>query len=374
MNKIDRVIKLSPKKCPVCNNEILKRLTRTSRTVIDLRFMKHGIKKWVIKWDNGSFKCLNCKKTFAPMNLNKVSCWGNNLIIWSMNQYMQYRLSYNQIINILFDSFNIRVSLAEMGEFKGKLAILYQETYEEIQNFVTSGDLIHADETKAKVRDLSSGFVWVFATMDSVYYVLRQNREADFLKNIFKDFQGVLVSDFYSGYDSIKCKQQKCLIHLIRDLNGDLLKNQLNKEFNDLVYNFGNLLRNIMDTIDNNGLKKRFLKKHQNDVEKFYNNFIMIEYETDLAMRYQKRFQKYREKLFTFLNHDNVPWNNNNAENAIKPFAKYRVASSGMATENGLKDYLVLLSIYQTCKYRGIGFWNFLKSGEKSIYEYCRTH
>jgi len=35
-------------------------------------------------------------------------------------------------------------------------------------------------------------------------------------------FGGVLVSDFYSAYDSAKCAQQKCLIHLARDINDDL--------------------------------------------------------------------------------------------------------------------------------------------------------
>ncbi len=78
--------------------------------------------------------------------------------------------------------------------------------------------------------------------------------------------------------------------------------------------------------------------------------------------------------MFTFLHHDNVPWNNNNAESAIKPYAKYRTVANGMATANGIKDYLVLLSIHQTCRYRGISFWDFLKSGEKSIEEYCRKH
>ena len=32
-------------------------------------------------------------------------------------------------------------------------------------------------------------------------------------------FGGVLVSDFYAGYDSINCAQQKCLVHLLRDIN-----------------------------------------------------------------------------------------------------------------------------------------------------------
>jgi hypothetical protein len=67
------------------------------------------------------------------------------------------------------------------------------------------------------------------------------------------------------------------------------------------------------------------------------------------------------------LRHDGVPWNNNNAEHAIKPFAKYRVTSDGQMTEPRLPDYLVLLSVYETCKYRGLSFLKFMLSREKDI-------
>jgi hypothetical protein len=43
------------------------------------------------------------------------------------------------------------------------------------------------------------------------------------MQAVLKDFKGVLVSDFYSAYDSMDCPQQKCLIHLMRDLNDDML-------------------------------------------------------------------------------------------------------------------------------------------------------
>ena len=42
-----------------------------------------------------------------------------------------------------------------------------------------------------------------------------------------------------------------------------------------------------------------------------------------------------------------------------------------LMTESGLKDYLVLLSIQQTCRYSGISFLRFLLSGEKDIDQYC---
>jgi hypothetical protein len=38
--------------------------------------------------------------------------------------------------------------------------------------------------------------------------------------------------------------------------------------------------------------------------------------------KYKQRFEKNRDKLFTFLRYDGVPWNNNNAEHAIKAFAR----------------------------------------------------
>jgi len=74
-----------------------------------------------------------------------------------------------------------------------------------------------------------------------------------------------------------------------------------------------------------------------------------------------------RNKLFTFLDYDGVPWNNNNAESAIKAFAKYRKIADGTFTENGIKQYLILLSVYQTCRYKGIDFLKFMLSKETDI-------
>jgi hypothetical protein len=76
--------------------------------------------------------------------------------------------------------------------------------------------------------------------------------------------------------------------------------------------------------------------------------------------------EKNRDKLFTFLNYDGVPWNNN-AEHAVKPFAALRRVIGGVTTEKGLRDYLILLSLCETCKYKGVDFLNFVRSGEKDI-------
>jgi len=43
----------------------------------------------------------------------------------------------------------------------------------------------------------------------------------------------------------------------------------------------------------------------------------------------QERIGKYGSRLFTFLDYDGVPWNNNNAEHAIKGFARVRRFADG---------------------------------------------
>ena len=49
--------------------------------------------------------------------------------------------------------------------------------------------------------------------------IFTPTREGNTIQALLKNFSGVLVTDFYAAYDAINCRQQKCLIHFIRDLN-----------------------------------------------------------------------------------------------------------------------------------------------------------
>jgi hypothetical protein len=93
----------------------------------------------------------------------------------------------------------------------------------------------------------------------------------------------------------------------------------------------------------------------------------MRDYQSESAAYYKKRFEKNQGKLFTFLDYDGIPWNNNNAEHAIKAFASLRKVIGGVSTEKGIREYLTLLSICKTCQYKGVSFLDFLRSGEKNI-------
>jgi hypothetical protein len=231
---------------------------------------------------------------------------------------------------------------------------------------ILSGPVLHIDETEVKLKT-SKGYVWVFANLEDVVFLYRPTREGHFLKKLLKNFKGVLVSDFYAAYDSIDCPQQKCLIHLLRDMNQDLLNNPFDEELQLVTGPFGVLLRDAVTTIDKHGLKRCHLKKHDRGVAQYFESLARQLFRSEAAEALRQRLLKNREKLFTFIQHDGVPWNNNNAENAIKRFAYYREDTVGVMKEAGLTDYLVLLSLCHSCRYRGISFLKFLLSRERDI-------
>jgi hypothetical protein len=51
----------------------------------------------------------------------------------------------------------------------------------------------------------------------------------------------------------------------------------------------------------------------------------------------------------------------------VKQFAYYREYADGQVTEAGLKEYLVLLSVAVTCKYKRVSFLKFLLSRQTDI-------
>jgi hypothetical protein len=118
--------------------------------------------------------------------------------------------------------FGIKRSRGFVEQLKERAAMFYYEAYKRLEEILMKGDVIYADETHVSLGGKRS-FVWVFSNAKEAVFVHTDTREGTFLGEFFTGFKGVLVSDFYAAYEAIPCPQQKCLIHLMRDINSDLL-------------------------------------------------------------------------------------------------------------------------------------------------------
>lgn len=368
------VICQSAPTCPFCGKAPSRHYRPRTLILYDLRFGRFGLKRWVVRYRFNYSQCGSCLKRYGrPGGFWPQSEFGRNLVAFVLYEIVELCVPQMTAAKSLVRLFGLRIGDSTINSFKASAAACYAETRRAIQTHMIAHDLIHADETPIALKD-RRGYVWVFASMDAVSYFYSDTREGAFLREKLNGFEGVLVSDFYAAYDSIPCAQQKCLLHLMRDLNEAVLDRPFDEELRDFLARFGLLLKGIVETIDRWGLKRRFLAKHIGKVEDFFHDVVNGDYKSEAVVKIRERFQKCRPHLFTFLKHDGIPWNNNNAEHAIKAFARIRRFIGGESTPKGIEDYLILLSVCQTCKYIGVDFLDFLRSGEKDVHAFAEKH
>ena len=358
--------------CPKCNGKFAK-WYKVRKVVQDLKFTRGGLRRTVVQYVHRSYKCQYCGTRFT----DRPKEWpkhkeGSGLLSFVMYQLIQQRVSRRSVADALYTLFGFRKGTAIVDRLKKRAFELYRGTRDEMLLKLVKGHVLHADETHVSLGG-KRAFIWVFCDADETIYLQTDNREGAFLGEMLKDFNGVFVSDFYAAYDSLPCPQQKCLVHLLRDLNGDLLKHPFDEDMKWLANQFGLLLKPMIETVDQFGLKARFLRKHQRAVSSFFKRLHQETLKSDLAQKYRKRFESHQDTLFTFLEHDGVPWNNNNAEHAVKAFVMLRKQIGGASTKTGIDEYLVMLGLYETCRRKEVSFLDFLRSGETDIHAFAET-
>lgn len=367
-----RFVDLS-RRCPRCDTTACNKQRLRTRVCDELLFGRASLKVRRIRTVFQIYFCRSCRRHFGTLGYPDICRrYGWNLRAFFLYLIIEVNISQFAAVALLNRLFGISADRSSMNTVKKQFADYYCDTYHMIKERILSSHVLHVDETRANVQG-KSAYVWVLTSLEHVFYVYSDTREGGTIQELLSSFKGVLVSDFYAVYDTVACEQQKCLIHLVRDLNDDLLANPFDDELKHLAKSFGALMKPILETTGRRGLKRHFLHKHLVFVWRFYRNLERRAFRSEVAVRWQERLKKGKHTLFTFLKYDRVPWNNNNAEHAIKTFARLRRIIAGSSTVRGLADYLVLLSIYQTCKYMDVDFLDFLCSGEKDIHAFAES-
>lgn len=369
--KVTKVVEASKvTKCQKCGNINLQESKRKSERIkVDLTFSKNSIRKSVVKYLTPYAYCNNCKfysKSNEFSSKGRPSIYGYGFKTWIVYQRVSLRLPYRSIIMLIEDLFNETIGINTITDYLQEVAHIYTQTEEQIVQKLLSSKFLHVDETQVNIDHINQ-YIWAITDGKHVAFKYTKTRDASFIQEFLSDYKGVLISDFYPGYDSLKCRHQKCLVHIIRDMNNDLWSNAFDDEFGKFVHEVKDLLLPIMAAIQKYGLKKRHLDKFTKDVEQFYFKTINNHsYKSSLCSKYQERFIKYRDSLFTFLELDGIPWHNNPAENALRAII-LQLEISLVLHESVIVEYLVLLSIKQTCKLQNKSFLKFLLSKEIDV-------
>lgn len=367
--RVQKTIEVAPRtRCPRCGSSQLRPYDlETHRLILDLKLTRNGLKKTITKFVGKYQSCLKCYVPCAPaFTHNCGQIYGHGVKAWIAYHRVALRLPYESISESFKEQFRETIGHASFPSLIHSFAGFYTETVDGIKQHLLESPFIHADETRINIMG-ANWYVWVFTDGQYILLKLQETREATIVHELLADYSGVLISDFYPGYDAVDCPQQKCWVHLIGDLNNDLWQAPFDKELETFILHVKELIIPIMECIQKYGLKQRHLRKFEKEVETFYENYLVEKsFKSDLMLKYQKRFLRYRDSLFTFLKHDDILWHNNPAEWAIRPIAKQRAISTAFGSRIA-EDYLVLLGIRQTCRSQGKSFFKFLFSGQKNL-------
>src|SRR5260370_18141979 len=134
---------------------------------------------------------------------------------------------------------------------------------------------------------------------------------------------------------------------------------------------FAALLRLIVESVHRYGSKTRHLRKHRPAVDRSFKENLGRTYQTEGGDRIPKTIRKESGSIVHIPGSRRPTVDNNNAEHAIEAFARLRNIFGGTSTVKGMREYLILLSISETCKNKAGRFLDFLLSEESDMDQFA---
>jgi len=263
-------------------------------------------------------------------------------------------LTIDQIVDILGYHLQTKLTSGGLVDAWRRLAEVLNAWYEQIGEEAKKSAHLHADETGWRVSGVTY-WLWCFANTRACYYMIDRSRGSPALQKFFiEEFEGVLIADFWSPYESVCAEdRQYCLVHLLRELEKVDQHND-SSEWKVCAKRLRRLLR------DGIRLRKQddfSTNKARGRIDRLNRRLAALAAEEHIdgdARRLTKRLRKYAEYLFTFLDYDDVPFENNFAERQIRPAVNLRKSSQSNRSDRGAATQAVLMSVYRTLKLRGL--------------------
>jgi hypothetical protein len=271
-------------------------------------------------------------------------------------------LSKRHIQELLDDVFGVSISLGAITECESKVCQSLEAAYEEAHLSAQDADVAHADESGWR-EGLSMAWLWVLVTTSLVVFRVDRSRSQEAAKKLLKKFTGTLVCDRYGGYNIHQGLRQFCWAHLLRKFYAFAeLPDEAGKIGEDLVEKTLLMFHWLNRVRDGTMTRKKFKKQMQKN--------LIDEIEAILRRGQEcgqekmagtcKRILKTSKFLWTFVEHEQVPPTNNDAERAIRKVVLWRKGSFGTQSSRGSRFAERVLTVVGTCKRQERSVFKFL--------------
>ena len=260
------------------------------------------------------------------------------------------------------DAYDVRISHGALVHMESVVAEALGPKYDELIAEVRKAKSVHVDETGWRI-DGENNWLWAFLAKGVAWYTVRDTRSRKVAEeNLGPSFDGVVVSDFYPSYKNLPYRQQKCLVHLLREIERFEKKPDFvqDAEWKSTRMRIKRLVTEALDgrTLaleEREALQARLIARAYALSKEAWSN--------KYAKTISHLMGQYHESLFTFLeNPTEVHWENNPAERAIRPMVVNRKVSFGSRSQTGADRLAVIQSVAQTARLRDESFFDFAQT------------
>jgi len=352
--RIDRRQEHRLPRCPHCGGRLRRRTDTRTRYIEDI---PQGIQPVVTEHLIHRDWCPHCRKLVEPVVPDALSgaTLGNRTLV--LSAWLHYGLgnTLSQIVDVFNYHLQLQLTPGGLVQMWYRLQEVLYPWYQRLQAEALASAVLHADETSWRVAG-KTHWLWCFANEEVTYYLIDRSRGEPALRKFFiEEFQGTLVTDFWSAYNAVVCAgRQGCLVHLLRDLEtvdrygrGGKHWPAFAKKLRRLVGDAIRLWRQKKE------LSPETFASRRQRLDERLDELIETPSDDGQARRLIKRLRRHRDDLFTFLDRPGVPFENNLGERAIRPAVIIRKNSYANRSQRGADAQAVLMSIYRTLRQRG---------------------
>ena len=290
-------------------------------------------------------------------------------------------LSAAKVVDYLEGAHRVHLTTAAVLKMERWGAESLGPLYETLKAQIVLQPVIHADETKFRIGG-ENGWLWVFSHPEAVVYRIAPSRGQEVVLEILEGARGTIVHDGWVPYDIIRtARHQLDLLHVNRWLEREEILHRLEprpllrevpaklvsagpppKEFLEFADGVRSLLRHAIEWSESHPEAREGERRHFYTTMRWMTvDHLRKGWRDPAAARIAKELWKRRKTLFTFLVEPGVAWHNNDAETQIRQGVLYRKISGGRRSWSGAWALERLLSIYRTCRKRGLEFVKVLK-------------
>lgn len=270
-------------------------------------------------------------------------------------------LPYERMQELLKDSYGVKISQGSIDNIIKRFAVKGTPVYNRIKTEIMGAQVVGSDETGMKING-KKHWAWTWQDPKNTLIYISQSRGIQAITDsVMNNLPNAIVChDAWRAQFSIDCRNhQLCCAHLLRELNylNDRYKHSWSRKFQSLL---------------NRAIKlKKQMGLHEYDGENPERNSILSSFQELLDQSpdkkhkelysFYKRILRYKDHIFPFLYHLNVPPDNNASERAIRNIKVKQKISGQFRSMQGAFNFAIIRSIIDTLNKRNLNVFQNLK-------------